>query len=103
MAAPKTNLGKKSEKHWRQAIMIAVNRDHEGDPEGRKKLQVMADKLAELAIAGDVSAAKEIGDRLDGRSTQPLAGDPDNPLQLAITKIERVIVDSITDQNSTGL
>lgn len=39
------------------------------DPETKKrKIRLMAEKLFELAIAGDVSAIREVSDRLEGKS-----------------------------------
>ena len=67
MAAPKKAVGPKSDKMWRDAIMLAIKRD----PDGKGK---HIDKLARTLIAkaadGDVQALKEIGDRLDGKPSQ---------------------------------
>jgi hypothetical protein len=46
--------------------------------------------LIDRAIDGDVSAIKEVADRIDGRVPQLIGGDRDNPVQFA--RIERVIV-----------
>ena len=56
------------------------------------KLRSAAEKLLELAAAGDVPALRELGDRLDGKPAQALTvtGDPENPLQ---SRVEVVIVD----------
>ena len=56
------------------------------------KLRGIADKLVELALAGDVAAMREMGDRLDGKPAQQvqLSGDPDAPLR---HRVEQVIVD----------
>lgn len=67
MAATKTPPGGvKSDKLWRDAIHRAVKRTEKGD----KWLEKLADKLVAVAMEGDVSALKEIGDRLDGKPTQ---------------------------------
>lgn len=58
-----------SDKAWRDAIRVAVNEPHE---KGKKKLRALADKLVAEALAGDVSAMREIGDRLDGKATQQI-------------------------------
>lgn len=72
MAAPKKAVGPKSDKLWRDAIMRAVHRqtDGKGSPQ---RLEKIADVVASLALDGDMQAAKEIGDRLDGKATQPIA------------------------------
>ena len=50
--------------------------------EDGKALRAMADALFQKAAEGDIQAIKEIGDRLDGKPAQVLAGDPDSPLKL---------------------
>jgi len=40
------------------------------DPHGRTYAQVIADRLGELAIAGNISAAQELADRAEGRPRQ---------------------------------
>lgn len=76
MAAPHKAVGPKSDKIWRDAIMLAIKRDAE---EGGRHLDRLARKLIEKAAEGDVSALKEIGDRLDGKPSQSVAvgQDPD--------------------------
>lgn len=62
------STGVKSDKLWRDAIHRAVKRVEKGDKD--KRLEKLADKLVAVALEGDVSALKEIGDRLDGKPTQ---------------------------------
>lgn len=71
------------DKPWRDAIRLAVNREVGEGKEKQKLLNVLASKLVRIGVEGDVSAIKEIGDRLDGKSSQPLTGDPDNPIAVA--------------------
>lgn len=62
--------GRKGEKFWADAVKRAVNRrldSVEGKP---KKLEILADRLVDAGLDGDVSALKEIGDRLDGKPKQ---------------------------------
>lgn len=80
MAAPNNPKGAKSDKLWREAIMLAVHEEDEAT--GRKKLRALAEKLRDRALEGDVTALKEIGDRLDGKPAQTIAGDPENPLNI---------------------
>ena len=60
--------GRAKDKVWGDAIRIAVNEAHEGG--NGKKLRALADKLVDKALAGDMTAMKEIGDRLDGKTAQ---------------------------------
>lgn len=78
MAAPNKPAPFKSEKLWRNAIERAVKRrqDGKGSPQ---QLEKLADALVDAGLGGDVSALKEIGDRLDGKAVQPISGDPDGP------------------------
>jgi hypothetical protein len=50
----------------------------------------VARALIDKAMYGDVSAIKEVADRIDGRVPQLVGGDRDNPAQFQ--RIERVIV-----------
>lgn len=71
MAARKQpSRGGKPDKLWRDALMRAVKRAADGTK--TKRLEKLADKLVDEALAGNVVALKEIGDRLDGRPTQDL-------------------------------
>lgn len=72
MAAPLRTVGPKSDKFWREAILRAVKRRNKGDIHAIDKL---AERTVELGLAGDMSAIKEIGDRLDGRPHQSVQAD----------------------------
>ena len=65
----------------------------EGDDKAKKvrALRLLARKLVSRGIEGDVSALKEIGDRLDGKPTQAV----DLSMGVQITKIERIVVDEL--------
>lgn len=78
--------GAKTGKLWRDAIRVAAHREAE---DGRKEIEHIAEKLVQLAKEGDVSAIKELGDRIDGKAVQAIAGDDDNPLTF-VQKIEIV-------------
>ena len=90
MAAAINQVGKKSEKLWRDAVMRAVNRraKRKGNP---KYLDLLADKLVRVGHNGDIPAIKEIGDRLDGKPAQAI----DVGVQVQITHIERKIIDPL--------
>jgi hypothetical protein len=85
--------GPKSDKIWADAVRRAVMRRLENEEGKPQKIERLADNLVELGLAGDMTAVKEIGDRLDGKPAQSalIQGDPDNPL---IQVIERRIVRS---------
>lgn len=62
----------KRTKLWKEAIVRAIKRREESDPQALEKL---ADKLIAQVEAGDVAAIKEFGDRVDGKVAQALIGD----------------------------
>lgn len=67
-------------------MRLAVN-DGEGDA---KKLRRLAVAVVDAAIAGDMQAAKEIGDRLDGKPIQAIVGDSDADPINVVNRIEIV-------------
>ena len=88
MAARKDGRqGHKAEKIWRDAVMRAVKRVQKGDT--TKPLERLADQLVQEGLAGNVVALKEIGDRLDGRPAQTVAGDPDQPMELVVRVVKQ--------------
>lgn len=94
MPAPITPRPYKSEKPWREALMLALNRYAEKGKgkEGKKYLTVIAEKCVTLASEGDVSAMKEIADRMDGKATQQIqhagAGGEGMPAGLAVVFVK---------------
>jgi hypothetical protein len=89
--------GRKGEKHWRDALMIAVNETREGDPEGRRNLRVIADVVVNLALAGDMQAIKEIGDRMDGKAPQgvELSGPDGGAVQMEDVSPRDILADRV--------
>ena len=61
--------GSKPEKLMRDALIIALNREAAKGSK-TKRLQSVAEALVNKAIEGDVGAAKEIFDRIDGKVPQ---------------------------------
>lgn len=84
MAARTTpSKGGKPDKLMRDALMLALNREAtDTDGQKTKKLNIIAAKLVELAVNGDMQAIKEVSDRVDGKPAQAIIGDPDQPLTL---------------------
>lgn len=68
---------------------------------GRNVIRALIGK----AEGGDVGAAKEVYDRIEGKVTQPIGGDEENPLVLTLAglgvsvdaKLARLIVGSTPD------
>ena len=77
MGAPIGNTNaRKANRAWSETIRRVVAQNDS------EKLRAAAEKLVELAQAGDVAALRELGDRLDGKAAQQiqLQGDEDQPL-----------------------
>ena len=78
--------GPKSDKIWADAVRRAVMRRIENEEGKPQKIERLADKVVELALDGDMSAVKEIGDRLDGKPKQQteVSGADGEPLKIII-------------------
>jgi hypothetical protein len=92
MAFPKGKSGnpegRRKDKKARDALVMKLLEAGEDMPRLRKVWGAIIDK----AEQGDVSAAREIFDRLDGKVPQALIGDDgEDPINV-LSKIERVIV-----------
>jgi hypothetical protein len=74
----------KADKPMRDAILAALQSELSVKRGGKavksRRLAVIADQLVSLAAEGNLAAIREICDRIDGKATQPVAGDKDNPL-----------------------
>lgn len=80
--------GRPKSRPFKEALKKAL----EAVGDDKDQLRLVAQALVAKAMDGDVPAIKELADRLDGKVTQPIGGDEDNPLNI-IQKIETVIVD----------
>lgn len=70
MANP-TSRGQQRDKPFRDALRMEIA----AAGEDRKALRDVAKALIDKAISGDVTAIKELGDRLDGKVPQAIGGD----------------------------
>jgi ribosomal protein L17 len=73
--------------------IIAELQEAVEDSTGAKvtKMRKLVVALIDKAIDGDVPAAREIMDRVEGKVTQIIGGDPEAPLE--ITEIRRTIIE----------
>jgi hypothetical protein len=69
---------------WKWALKHALSEFTSSQVERGQALKEIGRVLVELALAGDVKAIKEIGDRLDGKAVQLVGGDENRPLQAQI-------------------
>lgn len=93
MARPAGSQNK--DKPFREALRMEALLAENGDESPAKKgsLRFIARQL--LNRAGiETAAAREVGDRLDGKPAQAIiGGEEDDPAVKVVTRIERVIVD----------
>ena len=79
MGAPLGNKNATKSKPWTEAInRVLVQEDG-------KKMRELAEKLVAKALEGDVSALKEVGDRMEGKPAQSIeaSGADGGPLLLS--------------------
>lgn len=79
VGAPTGNTNSsKDNRLWRNTILRAIA---QGDPE---RLRLIAESLLNKAAEGDVSALRELGDRIDGKPTQAveMSGPGGAPLEV---------------------
>ena len=80
MAAAIGNQYAAKSKRWQMAIERAL--DSRSRAQQVEALDALAEKLLAKCDEGDLSALKELGDRLDGKPSQVLSGDPEAPLNI---------------------
>lgn len=75
--APKGNANASRGRVWRDAIERALDKRNHRMKDQAKAIDELAERLLQAADAGDVSALRELGDRLEGKPAQDLnvAGD----------------------------
>lgn len=72
--------GSKPDKLMKDAIMLSLRREASKGVK-TKRLHLVADKLVDRAIEGDIQAIKEINDRIDGKVPQGVTGADDGPIK----------------------
>lgn len=85
--------GGKPDKLMRDAITLDLKREAvNADGQPTKRLNLVASKLVDEAIGGNVQAIKEINERMDGKVPQAVIGDNDEDAINIISTIRREIV-----------
>jgi hypothetical protein len=69
--------GRAPDRPWRDMLMLALKERAGKGKTDPQRLRKVADAVVEAAMNGDMTAAREIGDRLDGKATQVVAGNND--------------------------
>ena len=80
MARPKTE----ATQPWTDALRMAVNEATEKGQQ--KKLRRIANVVVDKALDGDMVAIKELADRLQGRSVQPV----DSKVEASVMSVELI-------------
>lgn len=94
MAARKTpSKGGKPDKLMRDALLLELKHDAIVDGKKVKKLRLVARKLVDRAIDGEVSAIREVYDRIDGKVPQAVVGDDNyDPVQVTVTALDSSVL-----------
>jgi hypothetical protein len=80
MGAPLGNHNAAKAKRWQKAIERALARAANSTTDAG--LDKAADVFVQACFAGDLATLKELGDRIDGKPAQVIAGDPENPIEV---------------------
>lgn len=72
VGAPLGNKNGAGKRVWSDAVRKVIAQG--------KSLDKLAQSLVDKALEGDVAALRELGDRLEGKVTQPIGGEADNPI-----------------------
>ena len=88
-------------KPWADAVRIVMN---EVDPETqRPRLLLLAERLFTEALAGEMAAIKEIGDRMDGKPGKAVIADPDRSIELTIRWLTAAEAKTLPKPGEDGL
>jgi len=89
MGAPLGNTNASKGRPWAAAIKRALEK--RSRVAQMEALDELAEKLLVQCDEGEITALKELGDRLDGKPAQTIQGDAENPL--TVNQIVRKVVD----------
>ncbi len=91
MGAPIGNQNAAKAKRWAAAIDRALDRraQQRGLRDAQEALDELATKFLDAVEAGDISAFRELGDRLEGKPAQAITGDGGGPIE-TVSRIELV-------------
>jgi hypothetical protein len=88
MANP-TSRGQQRDKPFRDALRLEIA----GAEDNPRSLRKIAAALLDKAVAGDVQAAIQVRDTLDGKPAQAITGDDElDPIRV-IHEVRRLLVD----------
>lgn len=88
--APIGNKNAARPRIWRAAIEAALERRTQSRLDGKKEIDALAEKLLDLVAAGDLTALKEFGDRIDGKPAQAIIGGEIDDPPVKVARIELV-------------
>jgi len=96
MAAPLGNQNAAKAKVWQAAINRAL--EARTRREGKEAIDALAEKLLQKAEEGEISALRELGDRLEGKAAQAIiGGGEDDPPVRTVNEIVIRSVDAASD------
>ena len=78
MAAPLGNQNAVKAKLWQAAINRALDKRSKSRKDAKDALDELAEKFLEKCDEGEITAFRELGDRLDGKPAQTIAGTGEN-------------------------
>ena len=83
MGAPIGNQNAAKAKRWAAAIDRALDRraQRKGLRDAQEALDQLAEQFLDAVEKGDISAFKELGDRLEGKPAQAITGDGGGPVE----------------------
>ena len=64
-------------KAFKTALDMTLKEADPNDPEGRRNLRIIAEKLVEMAKDGNIQAIQEIANRTDGKPAQEITSSGD--------------------------